>query len=46
MWDRLGPESVFVAFVLIDLALRLPLLVTMPETLRIQFAPQPVSLGD
>jgi MFS family permease len=43
MWDQLGPESVFLAFVAADLAIRLPLLVTMPETLRLGFAPQAVS---
>ena len=41
-----GPEYVFLAFVAIDLGIRLPLLVTMPETLRIRFAPQPVPLAD
>jgi len=34
MWDRVGPEYVFLGFVAIDLLLRLPLLVGMPETLR------------
>jgi MFS family permease len=42
IWDRLGPQYVFLAFVAIDLGIRLPLLVTMPETLRIRFAAQPV----
>ena len=46
IWDRVGPEYVFLAFVAIDLGIRLPLLVTMPETLRIRFAPQPVPLAD
>jgi len=46
IWDRVGPEYVFLAFVAIDLGIRLPLLVTMPETLGIRFAPQPVLLGD
>jgi MFS family permease len=46
IWDRLGPEYVFLAFVAIDLGIRLPLLVTMPETLGIRFAPQPVALAD
>jgi len=46
IWDRVGPEYVFLAFVAIDLGIRLPLLVTMPETLGIRFAPQSVQLAD
>lgn len=34
MWDSVGPQYVFLGFVAIDLLLRLPLLVGMPETLR------------
>jgi MFS family permease len=33
MWDSIGPECLFLGFVAIDLLLRLPLLVGMPETL-------------
>jgi MFS family permease len=36
VWDRVGPQYVFLGFVVIDLLVRLPLLVGMPETLRIQ----------
>jgi MFS family permease len=46
IWDRVGPEYVFLAFVAIDLGIRLPLLATMPETLGIRFASRPVPLGD
>ena len=46
IWDRLGPEYVFLAFVAIDLGIRLPLLVSMPETLGIRFAAQPVPAAD
>ena len=46
IWDRLGPQYVFLAFVAIDLGIRLPLLVTMPETLGIRFASQPVQVTD
>ena len=46
IWDRLGPEYVFLAFVAIDLGIRLPLLASMPETLGIRFTPQPVALAD
>jgi len=46
IWDRLGPQYVFLAFVAIDLGIRLPLLVSMPETLGIRFSAQPVPLAD
>ena len=36
IWDRLGPQYVFLAFVGLDLVLRMPLLLTMPETLRLR----------
>ena len=38
VWDRFGPQYVFLGFVAIDLALRLPLLALMPETLRGKWA--------
>ncbi|MCL4465257.1 MAG: MFS transporter [Chloroflexi bacterium] len=34
LWDGVGPQYVFLGFVALDLLLRLPLLVGMPETLR------------
>ncbi len=34
LWDKVGPQYVFLGFVAIDLLVRLPLLVGMPETLR------------
>ena len=37
IWDSLGPAYVFVVFVAIDLGIRLPLLVSMPETLMMRF---------
>ncbi|MBI2909204.1 MAG: MFS transporter [Chloroflexi bacterium] len=37
VWDKVGPQYVFLAFVAIDLLLRLPLLVSMPETLNSRF---------
>ncbi|MFH1486539.1 MAG: MFS transporter [Chloroflexota bacterium] len=40
IWDRLGPQYVFLTFVSLDLILRMPLLVTMPETLNSRFAEQ------
>jgi MFS family permease len=38
IWDHVGPQVVFLAFVALDLGIRLPLLVTMPETLGMRFA--------
>jgi MFS family permease len=34
LWDHVGPASVFLGFVAIDALVRMPLLATMPETLR------------
>jgi len=36
IWDRIGPQYVFLAFVGLDLVLRMPLLLTMSETLRLR----------
>lgn len=35
VWDKVGPQFVFLTFVAMDLVLRIPLLITMPETLRL-----------
>lgn len=40
IWDRVGPQYVFLAFVTIDLVVRIPLLVSMPETLSMRFEKQ------
>ncbi|MFC1984263.1 MFS transporter [Chloroflexota bacterium] len=37
IWDRIGPQYVFLAFVAIDLVLRMPFLISMPETLSMRF---------
>ncbi len=37
IWDRIGPQYVFILFVGIDLLIRMPLLIGMPETLHVQF---------
>jgi len=42
IWDSVGPQYVFLAFVAIDLVVRMPLLATMPETLGMRFGPAPV----
>ncbi len=36
IWDRIGPQYVFLAFILVDMAFRMPMLVSMPETLRLK----------
>lgn len=36
IWERLGPEWVFIAITAIDLLVRTPLLYSVPETLRNQ----------
>jgi hypothetical protein len=33
IWDKLGPQYIFLAFVGIDLLIRMPLLISIPETL-------------
>jgi len=37
IWDRIGPQYVFLVFVALDLVLRIPLLISMPETLSMRF---------
>jgi MFS family permease len=37
IWDKVGPQYVFLAFIVIDLLLRAPLLISMPETLGLRF---------
>ena len=33
IWDKLGPQYVFITVILLDLFIRIPLLIGMPETL-------------
>jgi len=40
IWDRLGPQYIFLLFVGIDLFIRLPLLLTIPETLHVHLGPR------
>jgi MFS family permease len=40
IWDRIGPQYVFLAFIVIDLILRAPLLISMPETLSLRLGTQ------
>jgi MFS family permease len=37
IWDKIGPQYIFIAFVSIDLLIRMPLLISIPETLHAQF---------
>jgi len=39
IWDRIGPQYIFILFVGIDLLIRLPLLISIPETLHSHFKP-------
>jgi len=33
IWDQIGPQYIFIIFVGIDLLIRMPLLIAIPETL-------------
>lgn len=37
IWDKIGPQYIFIVFVGIDLLIRMPLLIRIPETLHTQF---------
>ena len=37
IWDRIGPQYIFLTFLSIDLLIRMPLLISIPETLHKQF---------
>jgi MFS family permease len=37
MWDKFGPQYIFITFISIELLLRLPLLISIPETLNKRF---------
>jgi len=39
IWDKIGPQYIFILFVGIDLLVRLPLLISIPETLHSHFKP-------
>ncbi|MDD5289107.1 MAG: MFS transporter [Dehalococcoidales bacterium] len=40
IWDKMGPQYVFLIFVGIDVVIRMPLLINMPETLRMRLGKQ------
>lgn len=37
IWDKIGPQYVFLTFIGLELVIRLPLLISVPETLNIRF---------
>jgi len=37
IWEKAGPQWVFIVFVLADAFIRIPLLITIPETLHNKF---------
>jgi MFS family permease len=41
IWDKIGPQYVFITFIALELLIRMPLLISMPETLQIRFQAQP-----
>jgi hypothetical protein len=40
IWDGIGPQFIFLLYVAIDLLVRLPLLIAIPETLHAKFRPK------
>ena len=40
IWDKIGPQYVFLTFIVLEAGIRLPLLVTVPETLKSRFQTQ------
>ena len=40
IWDKIGPQYVFLIYIGIDLVFRVPLLISMPETLTSPNAPK------
>jgi len=39
VWDQFGPQYIFMSFLAIDLLIRMPLLIAIPETLHTQLGP-------
>jgi MFS family permease len=46
IWDKIGPQYIFITFVSIELLIRLPLLITVPETLNRQLKSRAVEPKD
>jgi MFS family permease len=40
IWDKIGPQYVFLTFIALEFTIRMPLLITMPETLNFRLRPQ------
>jgi hypothetical protein len=41
IWDKVGPQYIFLAFIALDLVFRVPLLISMPETLNLRIGNKP-----
>ncbi len=37
IWDKVGPQYVFLTYIALDMVIRMPLLISMPETLKSRF---------
>jgi MFS family permease len=46
IWDRIGPEYVFLIAIGLDILIRMPLLIGMPETLGLRIGEEQVSKGE
>jgi MFS family permease len=41
IWDKMGPQYIFIIYVGLDLIIRIPLLISLPETLNYDTVPKP-----
>jgi len=46
LWDKAGPQYIFLVFVVLELLVRVPLLISMPETLKSRFGAQDQSASN
>ena len=40
IWDNIGPQWVFITYILLDAIIRMPLMIKMPETLGFRLGKQ------
>jgi len=40
IWDNIGPEWVFITYIILDAVVRMPLMIKMPETLGFRLGKQ------
>jgi hypothetical protein len=45
IWDKLGPQYAFIIFIVLDLVIRIPLFLSMPETLHSSFKLKTDTIG-